>query len=117
MFTKNNLSGYYQDEFGIQREVKLRIYGLISGLTSQGIEKDSSFGLNYDEQSENYFDVEDGGIPYVTLDNMVEFSSSGFFDDEPMTNEWIVNEDFTNSLHLILQTLDLAALRINCCQS
>lgn len=94
-FTKNNLSGYYQDEFGIQREVKLRIYGLISGLTSQGIEKDSSFGLNYDEQSENYFDVEDGGIPYVTLDNMVEFSSSGFFDDEPMTNEWIVNEDFT----------------------
>ena len=94
-FTKNNLSGYYQDEFGIQREVKLRIYGLISGLTSQGIEKDSSFGLDYDEQSENYFDVEDGGIPYVTLDNMVEFSSSGFFDDDPKTNEWIVNEDFT----------------------
>ena len=94
-FTKNNLSGFYQDEFGIQREVKLRIYGLISGLTSQGIEKDSSFGLDYDEQSENYFDVEDGGIPYVNLDNMVEFSSSGFFDDDPKTNEWVVNEDFT----------------------
>ena len=26
---------------------------------------------------------------------MVEFSSSGFFDDLPLTNEWIVNENFT----------------------
>ena len=94
-FTKNNLTGKYQDEFGIARETQLRIYGLVAGLTSEGLELESS-SLVYGEQGdESVFDVEDGGIPYIALDNMVEFSSSGFFDDLPLTNEWIVNEDFT----------------------
>ena len=94
-FTKNNLTGRYQDEFGIPRETQLRIYGLVAGLTSEGLELESS-SLIYGEQGdESTFDVEEGGIPYIALDNMVEFSSSGFFDDLPLTNEWIVNENFT----------------------
>jgi hypothetical protein len=92
-FTKNNLQGEYVDEFGITRYVKLRIYGLVAGLTSDGIEPETSAGLEYDEQAENYFDVETGGIPYVQLDNMIEFKSSGFFDTLPLTNEWIINQD------------------------
>ena len=94
-FTKNNLQGEYVDEFGITRYVKLRIYGLVAGLTSDGIEPETSAGLEYDEQAENYFDVETGGIPYVQLDNMIEFKSSGFFDTLPLTNEWIINQDAT----------------------
>ena len=35
---KNNLTGRYQDEFGIPRETQLRIYGLVAGLTSEGLE-------------------------------------------------------------------------------
>ena len=92
-FTKNNLQGEYVDEFGITRYVNLRIYGLVAGLTSDGIEPETSAGLEYDEQAENYFDVETGGIPYVELDNMIEFKSSGFFDTLPLTNEWIINQD------------------------
>jgi len=94
-FTKNNLSGQYIDDNGLLKTVGLRIYGLVAGLTSDGLEKDSSAGLDYDEQAEAFFDVEDGGIPYIALNNMVEFSSSGFFDDLPLTNEWIVNQNFT----------------------
>ena len=62
-------------------------------MTSDGIEPETSAGLEYDEQAENYFDVETGGIPYVQLDNMIEFKSSGFFDTLPLTNEWIINQD------------------------
>lgn len=94
-FTKNNLSGRYTDEFGIARETQLRIYGLVSGLTSEGLELESSSLIYGETGDQNTFDVEDGGIPYIAIDNMVEFSSSGFFDDLPLTNQWVVNEDFT----------------------
>lgn len=94
-FTKNNLTGGYTDEFGIARETQLRIYGLVSGLTSEGLELESSSLIYGETGDQNTFDVEDGGIPYIAIDNMVEFSSSGFFDDLPLTNQWVVNEDFT----------------------
>jgi hypothetical protein len=94
-FTKNNLTGRYTDEFGIPRETQLRIYGLVSGLTSEGLELESSSLIYGETGDQNTFDVEDGGIPYIAIDNMVEFSSSGFFDDLPLTNEWVVNENFS----------------------
>jgi hypothetical protein len=92
-FTKNNLSGVYLEN-GVQKEIKLRIYGLVSGLASKGIQADASAGLEYDETADNFFDVAAGGIPYVSFNNMVEFKSSGFSDEEPLTNEWIINQDF-----------------------
>jgi hypothetical protein len=94
-FTKNNLTGRYTDEFGVPRETQLRIYGLVSGLTSEGLELESSSLIYGETGDQNTFDVEDGGIPYIAIDNMVEFSSSGFFDDLPLTNEWVVNENFS----------------------
>ena len=93
-FTKNNLSGFYTEN-GVRNEIELRIYGLVSGLTSQGIEPEASSGLEYDETADNYFDVASGGIPYVSFNNMVEFKASGFSDDLPLTNEWIVNQNFS----------------------
>lgn len=92
-FTKNNLSGFYTEN-GVRKEIELRIYGLVSGLTSEGIEPEASSGLEYDETADNYFDVASGGIPYVSFNNMVEFKASGFQDDLPMSNEWIVNQNF-----------------------
>ena len=94
VFTKNNLSGWY-DENGTRNEVKLRIYGLVSGLVSEGIEPEASAGLEYDETADNYFDVSSGGIPYVSFDNMVEFKASGFSDDLAMSNQWIINQNHT----------------------
>tara|TARA_Y100000361_G_scaffold69963_2_gene61763 strand:- start:512 stop:12706 length:12195 start_codon:yes stop_codon:yes gene_type:complete len=94
-FTKNNLAGVYLDENNIEQTVNLRIYGLIASLASTGIEGELSAGLEYDPTAQNYFDVDAGGIPYVTFDNMVEFSTSGFYDSTPLTNEWIINESAT----------------------
>ena len=91
-FTKNNLSGFYLDN-GVEREVELRIYGLVSGLAASGIEPEASAGLEYDETAESYFDVAAGGIPYVSFNNMVEFKDSGFQDALPLSNEWIINQD------------------------
>ena len=93
-FTKNNLSGWYTEN-GVRKEVELRIYGLVAGLASKGIEPEASAGLEYDETADNYFDVSAGGIPYVSFNNMVEFKSSGFQDDLPLSNQWIVNQNFT----------------------
>ena len=84
-FTKNNLSGWYTEN-GVRKEVELRIYGLVAGLASKGIEPEASAGLEYDETADNYFDVSSGGIPYVSFDNMVEFKASGFSDDLAMSN-------------------------------
>ena len=94
VFTKNNLVGHW-NENGVSGEVHLRIYGLVSGLRSKGIEPEASAGLEYDETADNYFDVSSGGIPYVNFNNMVEFRSSGFSDDLPLSNEWIINENFS----------------------